>query len=222
MKLYAILPCVLQTIAWAPATLIFKLFCGHKVYGRENLRGLQNAIFACNHSGELDPILLTGAVFRAGFAPMFYVGSPDKEFSDSFFGWRQYIYKGWFFRAWGMYPLVRGAHDYAVSLAAHERIIKDGYNMCIFPEGGVSLNGDIREGKGGVGYLLHATQVPIVPVYIAGTARNVTPGIFSGRKKLSVHFGKPIFAFRLPKSPAVDDFKTIAQETMREIKNLAV
>lgn len=221
MKLYSLVPRVLQTLAWGPSVFIFKMFCQYHVHGRENLRGHTQAIFACNHSGELDPIVLTAATLPAGFSPMFYVGAPDKEFADSFFGWRKHIYKGWFFRSWGSYPIVRGVQDYAASLAAHEQILKDGYSLCIFPEGGVSTDGTLREGKGGVSYLLHATGVPVIPVRIRGTARLADPGIFSGRKRLSVSFGRPLdgAVFTGP-DPSVDDFKDVARRIMQNIAGL--
>lgn len=222
MKLYATIPLVLQILAWAPSVLIFKVLCNYKVEGTENLKGLTQAVFACNHSGELDPILLTAAVLPAGFTPMFFVGAPDREFDHKFFGWRRIFYKGWFFRAWGMYPLVRGAHDYAVSLAAHKEILTHGYSLCIFPEGGVSTTGEIREGKGGVGYLHYATRVPVVPVHIAGTARQVTPGIFSGRKKLKVTVCAPITYTDPASRIDVSDYKAFATKVMDTIRNSAL
>lgn len=219
--MYSFVPRVLQLLAWAPTVLILKLFCHYKVYRRENLKGLQQAIFACNHSGELDPILVTAAVLPLGFTPMFYVAAPDKEFNHSFFGWRRYFYKGSFFRAWGSYPIARGTHDYATSLAAHERIIKDGHNMCIFPEGGVSTTGEIREGRGGVGYLLYATGVPVVPVYIAGTGRDTSAPIFSGKKKISVTFGEPVQRSALPSGPSVENYKLAVARIMSSVKKLS-
>lgn len=220
MKLYSLVPRVLQTLAWIPTILIFKLLCGFKVSGLENLQVQKQVIFACNHAGELDPIAVTAAVFLVGFSPMFFVNAPDKEFADSFFGWRRHIYKSWFFRAWGSYPLVRGAKDYAVSLAEHERILKDGYSLCMFPEGVVSTTGEIREGKGGVGYLAHVTNSVVIPTRVRGTARHSDPGIFSGKKIISVSFGAPMHwdGSKLQTSPSM--YKDFAQVLMQRIKEL--
>lgn len=221
MKLYALAPLVLQTLAWIPTLLIFRLSGRFEVRGRENLKGLKQAIFACNHAGELDPIVVTAGAAPTGLFPMFYVNAPDKEFMHPFFGWRRHIYGGWFFRAWGSYPIVRGAKDYAVSLASHERILNDGYCLTIFPEGGVSTNGEIREGKGGVSYLHYATGVPVVPARIRGTARERDPGLFSARKHITITFGRPIsVAVTQNTTPSIHDLKNLTQQVMSEIKSL--
>jgi 1-acyl-sn-glycerol-3-phosphate acyltransferase len=222
MKLYSVVPRVLQTLAWAPTVLILRIFCHYQVKGREHLQGLKQAIFACNHAGELDPILLTAAALPAGFTPMFYVGAPDREFNDHFFGWRRHIYKSCFFRAWGSYPIRRGEHDYAKSLIAHEQILRDGFSICIFPEGGITEDGSLREGKGGVAYLLRATKVPIVPVYIAGTFKTPLSAILSRMRRISVSFGAPIGPEVIGSSTiGANEYKAVAQTVMQRIGILA-
>lgn len=222
MKFYSIIPRILQTVAWGPTQILLHFFCSFEIRGRENLHGLHQAIFACNHAGEWDPIVLTAATLPLGYSPMFYVGAPDKEFNDHMFGWRRHLYKSWFFRSWGSYPLVRGMHDYAASLATHERILKDGYSLCIFPEGGVSRDGQIREGKGGVAYLAYATGVPIIPVYIAGTHNTPLSAITTGKRKISVSFSAPITVDVQLNAEVnvVDEYKKIAQHTMQSIAEM--
>ena len=80
---HRIVPRTLQTLAWIPTRLILNAFAHFKVRGQENLRGINQAIFAVNHASELDPIVLTAALSPLGrFAPMFYVVAPPKEFKD--------------------------------------------------------------------------------------------------------------------------------------------
>lgn len=211
------LPFVLQMLAFLPTSALLVVLTRFSVHGTKHLGSVKSAIFACNHSGELDPIVVTTAVLPRLFTPLFYVGAPDREFTHTFFGWRRHIYRSWFFRVWGMYPIVRGTQEYAQSLAAHESILTAGYSLCIFPEGRVSVTGELREGKGGVGYLHAATGIPIIPVYIAGTAKHTSPGLFSGRKRISVHFGPPI---QIASTLEVDECKRIANRVMEAIAEI--
>ncbi len=224
MKLYTLIPRILQTIAWGPTRILLHLFCSFEIQGRENLQGLRQAIFACNHAGELDPIVLTATNVPFGrFTPMFYVGAPDREFNDNLFGWRKHLYKSWFFRSWGSYPIRRGEHDYAKALMAHTKIVSDGYSMCVMPAGGTTNDGLIRAGTGGVAYLLHTTGVPVVPVYIGGTF-NTPPSVFlSGRRKISVSFGKPVHKdeFDQFQSVGVDEYKSVVHRIMQTIVDMS-
>lgn len=223
LKSYSLIPRVLQTIAWLPTRLLLNFFCSFKVRGKQNLNGLTQAIFAVNHASELDPIILTGALSPFGsFAPMFYVTAPTNEFSDRRFGWRRHIYKSWFFKSWGAYSFLRGLQDYSQSLQVYLDILQDGGSICIFPEGGVTKNGNLREGRGGVGFLSHRTGIPIVPVAIEGSYRTTPKNFLSRSKRFSATFGSPIHPQELftPDSIFPDAYKDAAQRSMTEIGKL--
>ncbi len=186
-------PLFLQTIAWFPTRLAFAFFIHFEVRGRKNLKGLSQAIFAVNHSSELDPIILTAALRPMGrFAPMFYVVAPAKEFDDPKFRWRKHVYKGAFFNAWGAHELARGMHDYDKSLAAHLRLLKHGQSLCIFPEGGVTKTGELRDFRGGFIHLAREAGVPIVPVAITGAYKMSLRLFFSRKRHVTLEFGAPI------------------------------
>ncbi len=187
-------PLFIQTLSWFPTRLLFTFFGSFEVRGQENLNGISQAIFAVNHASEIDPIALTLAVRPLRFAPMFYVVAPAKEFKDERFHWRRYIYISALFKACGAYETIRGLHDYEKSLAAHIQLLKRGWNLCIFPEGGITKTGELKEPRGGVIHLARASGVPIVPVAITGTY-NITPRLFFTRKRhIVLEFGKPILA----------------------------
>ena len=224
-KWYSLPPRVLQTLAWAPTRfLLLNFFCHFEVKGKENLKGLRQAIFAVNHSNELDPIVLTAALSPlGGFAPMFYVGAPTEEFNDDRFGWRRYIYKDWFFKGWGSYPIRPGLKNYEKSLKSHEEILKDGGSLCMFPEGGITKDGLLREGHGGISFLSHKTGVPIVPVAIVGTF-TLSPSVFlSGKRRISLRFATPLsqndlFGNIEPTTP--EHYKSAAKVVMKGISEL--
>ncbi|MCE9643864.1 1-acyl-sn-glycerol-3-phosphate acyltransferase [Candidatus Parcubacteria bacterium] len=220
MKLYSLVPRVLQFIAWWPTYFGFRFFYGFKVKGRKNLKGLTQAIFACNHSSELDPIMLTAAATPFGsFAPMFYVSRGKDFYQDDYFGWRKLLYGGFFFTLWGAFRAYSGMKDYEKSLRNHIEILEDGHSLCIFPEGRKTKNGKLQEGHGGVAFLSHRTGVPIVPVRIRGTYRFSFTPLFSRRRGVTVTFGEPMVpAFEQDFS--VEKAKQEAQEVMSRIAAL--
>jgi 1-acyl-sn-glycerol-3-phosphate acyltransferase len=225
--MYAIIPALLQWIAWPIAWLLFKLCMSVKFEGLEHLREARKAqkghgkgiIFALNHVSEFDPILV-----RAGIGwfvkPMFYVSAPMKEFRDGSYGWRNFFYRSeWFFKSWGSYPFLAGAHDYSVSLVDHAQILNDGYDLTIFPEGGIKRKKP--EPGGGVGYLAYATGSVIVPTKITYDFKvNSFADFLMGKSKISICYLGPILASKTD-NPQVDSCKMLAKDIMREINSHA-
>lgn len=196
--IHKLFPFLLQTVPWVPTRLIFNFFWRFEAKGKENLKNIQQAIFAVNHTSELDPILLTAAFSPLGrFMPMFYLAAPIKEFKDSKFSWRRHIYKSAFFMAWGAHETIRGLRNYETSLSTHVQLLKRGNSLCVFPEGKLSKTGEPGEPHGGIIHLARASGVPIVPVAITGAYR-MTPRLFFGRKRhIVVEFGKPVLAHQI-------------------------
>lgn len=224
MRWYSLPPRLLQTFAWGPTRALLRAFTGFRVYGTEHLRSLRQAIFAPNHANELDPIILTAALSPFGrFAPMYYVARGKDFYPREQFGWRSFIYGGTFFKAWGAYPAFTGMKDYGRSLVAHEQLLSHGYNLCMFPEGGRTRDGRLREAHGGIGYLLHATRVPVVPVAIRGTFKLGPKQFLSNRHRVTVTFGQPLLHGHLYEhvaEPTPEHHKLVAQRILYEVSNL--
>lgn len=223
-RAYVAFPFILQLLAWVPTRLLLNTFCRFEVRGKEHLKGLKQAIFALNHSNELDPIIITAALNPLGrFAPLFYVASPAKDFKSMGFGWRRHLYGGLFFEAWGAYAIWQGLKNYAKALEQHTAILKDGQTLVIFPEGRRTRDGTLQEGHGGVTFLNHASNVPIVPVALSGTF-GLSPRRFLTRKNTVVlTFGKPMSGsdlFSCEGAPEVEDFKKGAACVMKAIGKL--
>ena len=221
MRWYFISPLILQKLIWVPTRFLLRV-CGRiEIRGLENLAGLKsNAIFALNHASEMDVFLLPGSLpFLSRFSPIFYT-SREKEFYARS-GWRQHFYGGAFFKAWGAYPVTVGLNDYDASLRHQIRILRDGGNLCIFPEGRTTRDGQIGEAKGGVAHLSYATKKPIVPVRIDGTFRITLMDLLLRRHRLSIVFGKPIYdAANAQRIPSHDVFKEYANGVMVSIRAL--
>ncbi len=220
-KSYFISPLILQKLIWVPTRLILGFFARFEVRGLDNLKNIKgNVILACNHSGELDPILPPAALpFWSHLSPMFYA-SREKSFYEGA-GWRRHFYGGNFFKAWGAYQVIIGLHDYEKALANQLQIIRDGGTLCIFPEGKTTPNGKMQSIKGGVAYLSYTTGVPIVPVRLEGTFRFSLNNFLRRRIKLKVIFGEPIHAPNLDKENiSVSVFKEHANMVMSVVDNM--
>ena len=223
-RAYAIVPLIVQSIVWLPTYLVLLLFCHLKVTGKENLRGLKQAIFAANHSNELDGIFVTAALNPLGsMIPIFYVTGTFVSFANDLFGWRKYFYSSsFFFKLLGGYPHIPGFRSYGKSLQHHVSILKDGYSVCIFPEGMMTKDGNLSAAHGGIGYLACVTGVPIIPVYISGAYKLGPAAFFSRSHYVTVVVGKPFFVKEItnPDSLNHEYYKPIANSIMTNISEL--
>lgn len=104
-------------------------------------------------------------------------------------------------------PIVRGICDAAhcVSVvrngldvrAVRESLqrLKEGYVLCIFPEGGLSTAGRrVRPGKQGTAYVALKSRVPVYPAYIAGGpgTSDVLPAWIRPSRGVRVIYGPPL------------------------------
>lgn len=223
MRLYEISPLILQKLIWVPTRLMLKFFGHLEISGMENLTDLKtNAIFACNHSSELDPFFVPASLgFLSSHSPLFYT-TREKRFYDTS-GWRQIFYGGTLFKMIGGSPVFVGLRDYEKSLSKHISLLKCGKNLCVFPEGGITPDGTIQVAKGGIAYLSETTSKPIIPVSISGTYRTNIKNLLLRQRNFKVHFGAPVYAKDLlsnkitPAASTGDAYKAAAQIVMNRI-----
>lgn len=226
MNFFYISPLILQKIIWIQTRIILSFFTNFKVEGLENLKGIEgNAIFASNHSSELDPILLPASLpFWSHFSPIFYASLSKSRYVNS--GWRQYFYGGTFFKLWGAHPIYTGLKDYEKSLVNHTRLLMENKNLFVFPEGRMTLDGNIQPARGGIAYLAEHTDRPIVPIAIFGVYNMSNKDFFFRKRHIIVRFGKPIYKKELREHVARtleiggNVYKEEAQYVMEKIKEL--
>jgi len=193
-----IVPRILQTIAWYPTRPLLNFFMRMKISGKENMKEAfklsketkRPILVAPTHTTEFDPIISLNATIPPHHRnfPMFWVARPGHTYKgDPDFGWRKFIYGTLFFLSWGAQPTVMGAKDYAESLKRHVWLLKKGYTVCIFPQGGMGK----KDARGGIGYLIEATDPVVVPLKIEGIDK-INNKEFWGRKRhLKVTICKP-------------------------------
>ncbi|MGY6500535.1 MAG: lysophospholipid acyltransferase family protein [Acidimicrobiales bacterium] len=165
-------------------------------------------IFAANHHSHIDtPLMLTSV--PEPWRHRMFVGAA----ADYFFGTR--VTGAMSALVLNAVPIERTkiSRDSADRAAA---LLRDGWSMLIFPEGGRSPDGWGQEFRGGAAYLAIRCEVPIVPVHLAGTGRVLAKGDRSPtRARTTVTFGPPI----VPHPD--DDTRRLAARVERAVAELA-
>ena len=166
----------MYAILWVLARTVARLFFGFRVVGSVPKQG--GLLVAANHASYFDIPLLGCGMFRRAW----YLGRSDL-FVPGVKGILQWL--GWIPLKLGR--LDRKAFDRAIAL------IKAGKVVVIFPEGGRSLDGRLRNAKAGLGMIVAQTGCPVVPAYLKGTFDVLPTGAKRPRfHPVSVSFGPPL------------------------------
>ena len=144
----------LQLAAWLIMHSIYRI-------GKHDLNHIPEegaAILACNHVSFVDPVVI-GAVSPR---PMRFVMYHK-------------IYKlpvlQHFFKQAGAIPIAPMKEDPELLAEAYEKIaqaLDRGELLCIFPEGGLTPDGDLQELKPGIEKILERSPAPVIPMAISG------------------------------------------------------
>lgn len=211
-----LLPFILQKIGYVVFFVLYKVFMNIEVKGLGNLETETGPfIFAFNHTHELDATAIPLALpLRSQHFPLFFVSAAKERYKT--FGWRGFLYGGKFFNALGAYAVFSGQQNYAYALQTHEELLKKGYSVCIFPEGKRTPDGFIGPARGGLGYLIDASRVPVVPVAISGFLRISYMDFFLGKRKLVITVGNPM-RISVPEPHTKEAYVEAGNQVMREI-----
>jgi 1-acyl-sn-glycerol-3-phosphate acyltransferase len=153
-------------------------------------------VFVANHSSHLD----TPTILRA-LPPKWRRRTAVAAAADYFYN------KRW--KANGVallfntVPLGRQGGGLGSGATDHvDRIIDEGWNLVMFPEGTRSRDGGIGKVRSGAAVIAAQHGIDIVPIYISGTHEAMPPGqnwpqrkpgrFFSRRHEVEVRFGDPI------------------------------
>lgn len=130
-----------------------------KVRGDDNIPAQGAAVLTCNHVSFIDPVLLMAASPR----PIYFV--MDHR-----------IFKmpvlGWLFRLAKAIPIAPRSEDpalYDAAFKAAAKVLQGGDLLAIFPEGGITKNGELQAFKGGIMKILEnagrdGLDVPVIPM----------------------------------------------------------
>ncbi len=141
---------LLRFVAWVLSHVAYRF----KIQGEENIPVAGPAIVVSNHVSFVDAVLLMAASPR-----------PIRFVMD------HRIFKvpvlGTLFRLAKAIPIAPRAEDPAAYDAAFEaaaQVLRDGDLLGIFPEGGITRDGELQEFKGGVMKILERQPVPVIPM----------------------------------------------------------
>lgn len=211
-----VVPFILQKIGYVVFFVLYKMFMRLEVKGLGNLEKETGPfIFAFNHTHELDStaIPLSLPMWSRHF-PVFFVSAAKERYKT--FGWRGLLYGGRFFNALGAYSVFSGQQNYAYALQTHEELLKKGYSVCIFPEGKRTPDGNIGPARGGLGYLIDASGVPVVPVAISGFFNISLMDFLLRKRTLMLTVGNPMHVV-VPEPHTKEAYVEAGEEVMREI-----
>ncbi len=171
------------SILWAADRAAMASYFRLEVHGRENLPDGQ-ALFAPNHCSVLDPPALAAALPGAALERVCWGGWTGMMFTSAT---ARLVSRA--ARVLPVDPHTGPRSSLALGAAALAR----GDSLVWFPEGQRSGDGTLQRFLPGVGLLLRAHSVPVVPVWIEGTAEAMPPGrSWPSPGRLSVTFGPPV------------------------------
>ena len=141
---------LLRFVAFIASRCIYRF----KVRGDENIPAEGAAILVCNHVSFIDAVLLMAASPR----PIRFI-MDHKIFAVPVLGT--------FFRLGKAIPIAPQKDDpatYERAFAQARQVLDDGDLLCIFPEGGITKDGELQPFKGGIMKILETHPVPVVPL----------------------------------------------------------
>lgn len=176
---------------------VFKLFFKFKVEGLENLPKKTNFIVAANHSSFLDPLIIAAAM-------------PKRVYWIAMRALYKVSWLAWVMNKFGVLP-TGNSSERAV------RLLLKNKNVCIFPEGGISRDGSLKEFRRGAALLALRTGRPVVPCAILG-ANQALPRTakFPRMHPIKVKIGKPKYLLKEHENMVDDIF---LQDGIFKIRN---
>jgi len=141
---------LLRFIAFVVSRLIYRF----KVQGEHHIPVTGAAVVVCNHVSFMDAVLVMAASPRPIRFIMDY-----QIFAIPGFGAVFRLAK-----AIPIAPQREDARTYEAAFETARTVIAEGDLLGIFPEGGITRDGELKEFRGGVMKILEADPVPVVPI----------------------------------------------------------
>jgi len=187
-----------------------------KVYGLENIPRDKPFIIAANHSSFLDDFTLVSIVIK-------YINKKVHMYCNDRFYKNKPL--GAFLNWAGCIPISIQTKNKETNKEAFKlaiRYLGKGEPVGIFPEGGRSLDGKLKEAKTGIAKLALVSKIPVLPIGIIGSFKVFPKGAkFPKLKRFDIKVGKLIY---LDKYFGKEDNKKVLKEVitliMKDIADL--
>ena len=149
--IYTLLPeFLLRFMAW----ILINVFYRVRPVGLENIPPTGPAVVVCNHVSYMDPILLSGSIRRPMRFVMYY-----KIFEVPLLRF--------FFKNMKAIPIASAREDEDLMNMAFDQVdaeLEAGNIVCIFPEGGITRDGEVQRFRPGIEKIIARRPVPVIPV----------------------------------------------------------
>lgn len=164
--IYTLVPeFLLRFIAWIIINVLYRI----RIRGMDAVPDEGAALLVCNHISYVDALVVLGSVPRPVRFVMYYKIF-DMPIAKQVFRWAKAI------------PIAGAKEDPVLMEKAFEEVsreLRDGNLVCIFPEGGLTRDGDIAKFRPGVERILKRDPVTVIPMALQG----LWGSIFSRRDK---------------------------------------
>jgi 1-acyl-sn-glycerol-3-phosphate acyltransferase len=149
--IYTLLPeFMMRFLAWILVNTIYRV----RPRGTENIPEKGPAVVVCNHVSYMDPIILSASIRRPMRFVMYY-----KIF--------QLPLLRFLFQHAKAIPIASAREDEQLMNEAFEKVdaeLAAGNIVCIFPEGGITSDGDVQRFRPGIEKVIARRPVPVIPV----------------------------------------------------------
>lgn len=159
----------------AVARCVLKVIAPGDASGVEHIPESGSFILASNHFSFFEP-------------PILAVNSPREIHFMAKKSLFQIPLFGQLIKSLNSVPINRGSAD-VTGLNHAADLLRRGEPLLIFPEGGRNKTFKLREARGGIGYLVMATGLPVVPAYVRNS--NQILQCLLRKRRISVAFGPP-------------------------------
>jgi 1-acyl-sn-glycerol-3-phosphate acyltransferase len=153
--IYTLVPeFLMRFVSWIIVSVLYRI----RVEGAENVPDEGPAVLVANHVSFMDPLIVNAATRRPPRFVMYYkiFNIPVLRF---------------IFRTAKAIPIAGRKEDEALmerAFAEVDATLADGGLVCIFPEGGITRDGEIGPFRPGIERILAARPVPVVPIALRG------------------------------------------------------
>lgn len=191
------------------------------IEGQSNVPMHVNFIVAPNHASHIDTGLVKRALGKEVAEQTVAVAAADYWFDTK--------YKRAYMNNFTTLVPIERTGSLRQSLRHVTRILNDGYNALIFPEGTRSITGEIAEFKPVIGYLALNQKIGILPIYLWGTFEAYPKGMtIPKRESIGAKVGAKIGRFLSYEElrdmtagvPNTEAYRLIAARVQHEVENM--
>ncbi len=153
--IYTLLPeFLIRFVVWIAINLLYRI----RPSGLDNVPERGPAVLVCNHVSFVDALIIGGSIRRPIRFVMYY-----KIF--------QIPLIKFLFRTARAIPIASAKEDADLLEAAFDQIdaeLEDRNLVCIFPEGGITHDGEIQTFRPGIEKIIARRAVPVIPIALGG------------------------------------------------------